>query len=150
MSTQAVGQVGTQLDVLGSRIVAALIDTVVAGIGAAGTGILLASGLAAALEPDPDGFVLVASVVAVLGYFVYFVGLEATYSRTVGKRLVGIVVTCGDGTAISWEQAVIRNTLRIVDGWFYYGVGLLVVVFSSDEQRLGDIVADTFVVRARD
>lgn len=150
MPSRAIGEVGTQLDVLGVRIVAAIVDTIVAGVVAGGLGVLLASGLTVALEPDPDGFIFVVSIVTLPGYFGYFVLLEGAYSRTVGKRLVGIVVTRRDGTAISWKASLVRNALRLVDGWFYNGVGLFAIVFSEEEQRIGDVVARTYVVRARD
>lgn len=150
MTRPVIGEVGTQLDVLGSRITAAVIDSVFAGGIGVGLGVLLASGLTIALEPDPTGFVLVVSIVGFLVYFAYFILLEGAYSRTVGKLLLGIAVTRPDGRAISWQQSVLRNACRIIDGQLYNGIGLFVIVFSADEQRIGDLVAETLVVRVRE
>ena len=66
---------------------------------------------------------------------------------TLGKRMVGIRVVADDGEHVGLNAAVIRNLLRLVDGFFFYLVGALFALNSSRGRRLGDHVAGTLVVR---
>ena len=93
------------------------------------------------------------ALVAMLAYlgvgFGYFIGLEARYGRTLGKRLLGLRVVSEDGTPITMGASVVRNVVRIVDGLFLYAVGAVAMLVSGKNQRLGDHVADTVVVRSK-
>lgn len=134
------GHVGTQEDVLIPRIGAFVLDYVLSALLAAVAGVALA-------------FVTATQLLFYLGFVVvylgYFVLLEGKYGQTVGKREAGIVVVDRYGGPISYEQAAVRNALRIVDGLFNYVAGLFVMLMNDDKQRIGDKVADTLVVRAR-
>lgn len=77
----------------------------------------------------------------------YYVVLEATLGATLGKMLLGIRVAKVDGSSISWSASLIRNVLRIVDGFLFYLVGAILVWQSPLKQRLGDRIADTVVVQ---
>lgn len=78
----------------------------------------------------------------------YYIILEGTVGQTVGKMLLGIqVVREGTGQAPGMGAATIRTLLRIIDGFFFYLVALIVVLVSGKNQRLGDMVANTLVVR---
>ncbi len=51
---------------------------------------------------------------------------------------------------MSVAQAVLRNLFRIVDFLpAFYGVGMVAIFWSNRDQRLGDLVAGTLVVRER-
>lgn len=80
----------------------------------------------------------------------YFVVLEWLWEgRTLGKRMFGLRVISADGSPASFTACLIRNLLRVVDFLpAFYGLGLLVIVLSPRSQRLGDLAAGTFVVRA--
>lgn len=78
----------------------------------------------------------------------YFVALEGLYGQTVGKRVTGIVVVTEDGDPIDVTASLVRNVLRIVDGFVFYAIGAILVFTSDRNQRLGDRVADTVVVSA--
>lgn len=79
-----------------------------------------------------------------LGYYTY---LEGTSGATIGKRILGLQVVRLDGGKIDMRQALIRNLLRIVDGFFTYLVGAVLIWTSPTRQRLGDRIAGTTVVR---
>lgn len=72
------------------------------------------------------------------------------HGQTVGKRIAGTRVLTRQGLAISFGQAALRNLLRIVDilpgGYLLGGVSALL---DARGRRLGDIAADTIVVRAQ-
>lgn len=135
---------------LGRRAVAQVVDTVVAFVAFWAVGYSVASATGGVTE---TGFslqglpALVAFVATVAVVGTYFVGLEARYGQTLGKRLAKIRVVDEDGGSIDGSAALIRNVLRLVDGLFFYLVGAVLVVLSDDEQRLGDRVAETVVVR---
>ncbi|GAC1405228.1 MAG: hypothetical protein NVSMB52_19060 [Chloroflexota bacterium] len=81
--------------------------------------------------------------------FLYFIVLEALFAATLGKMVVGIRVVRADGSKLGWGGAVVRNILRIVDGFPYfipYLLGAIVMWASPNKQRLGDMAAGTVVV----
>lgn len=134
-----------------SRFLAILIDTIILAVVA--LIIILPFGLFAVLAfpvvAFAGGFFLIEVVVALLGllYFTYF---EHRTGQTFGKRLVGIrVVDARTGGPISLAHSFLRNLLRLVDMLpFLYLIGFVVIELSAKHQRLGDVVADTLVVRA--
>ena len=79
----------------------------------------------------------------------YYIVMEATQGATLGKMALGLRVVKVDGSPISWQESLIRNVLRIVDGLFFYLVGAILVWNSPLRQRLGDRAAGTVVVRRR-
>ena len=83
-----------------------------------------------------------------VGYF-YFSLLEGIWGKTIGKKICGIVVLKDNFTKCTLSKGLLRNLLRIVDFFFYYWVGLVTAVATMKWQRLGDIVAETVVVRDR-
>lgn len=83
-----------------------------------------------------------------VGFFLYFIVLEATLGATLGKLLLGIRVVKEDGSPIGWGASIVRNLLRIIDALpTAYILGAILVWTSPRKQRLGDRVAHTVVVR---
>jgi len=61
-----------------------------------------------------------------------------------GIRVVGTDLhRCGVG------RALVRNLLKLVDGFFNFLIGILMVAFTAEWQRLGDMAARTVVIRVR-
>lgn len=135
---------------LGSRFLATLLDTLiqgaaiialalvagVVGIGIAGEG---ASGWALA-------FFFVTAFLVMFGYHVIFETLSS--GRTPGKQAAGIRVVRMGGGPVGFLASMIRNTVRLVDFLpFLYGVGIVLIVANTRNQRLGDMAAGTLVVR---
>jgi len=56
-------------------------------------------------------------------------------------------VRAEDGAAIAWSGSTTRNVMRIIDGLFVYLLGAIAVWASDRNQRFGDRVAGTLVVR---
>ena len=79
----------------------------------------------------------------------YYVVMEVTSGGTIGKKAMGLKVVKEDGTPLDWGASIIRNLLRIIDGFFFYLVAAIVVWVSKKKQRLGDMAAHTLVVRAK-
>ena len=89
-------------------------------------------------------FGLIVSLV-LAGYHIVF---ESTRGQTPGKRAFGIRVTTVEGDRIGFRQAFIRNVVRIVDALPLYNLaGIVSILVSPRNQRIGDIAAKTIVVR---
>jgi len=90
----------------------------------------------------------------VLSYFVISIGygilLEWIWrGQTMGKRVLRLRVVDAEGLRLQINQVVIRNLLRFVDMLpAFYLVGGVVSLLNRRYQRLGDIAANTVVVRA--
>jgi uncharacterized RDD family membrane protein YckC len=85
-----------------------------------------------------------------LATFVYFWVCEARWSQTIGKRLFGLRAVRTDGTRVGYGAAFVRTALRVVDYLpFAYLVAAITVKTTRRNQRLGDLAADTVVVRPR-
>ena len=83
------------------------------------------------------------------GYFTLFEAFGN--GRTPGKRVAKIRVIHRSGRAVNFVEALARNLVRFVDYLpGLYGVGLVVMFLSQLNQRLGDMVAGTLVVRDRE
>jgi uncharacterized RDD family membrane protein YckC len=68
--------------------------------------------------------------------------------QTVGKRMMRLRVVDAQGLRLKFSQVVIRNLLRFVDMLpFFYLVGGLACVIGRRAQRLGDVAANTIVIR---
>ncbi|HEX7957331.1 MAG TPA: RDD family protein, partial [Pyrinomonadaceae bacterium] len=93
---------------------------------------------------------IVAVFLAWSGYFVLF---EWAWSgQTPGKRWLRLRVIREDGRPVTFWEAAARNLVRILDmePFPFYSVGLVSVFVSTRDQRLGDLVAGTVVVRERE
>ena len=82
------------------------------------------------------------------GYFALF---EAFWNgQTPGKRLLKLRVLKDSGRAITLFEALARNLLRIVDLFpSLYLTGVISMLLTRENKRLGDLVAGTIVVHER-
>src|SRR5882762_3804475 len=93
------------------------------------------------------------SALYTLGYFIISIGYAiacewAWRGQTVGKKLFRLRVVDAEGMRLQFNQIVTRNLLRFVDALpVCYFVGGLSCIFIRHCQRLGDIAANTVVVR---
>jgi len=99
----------------------------------------------AGLSAIPMGIMALGMFVLIFLYgciFEYYWG-----GRTPGKKAARIRVIKVAGYPISFWDAFLRNLLRAADMLpGFYGVGMVVILGTRRMQRLGDLVAGTFVV----
>jgi uncharacterized RDD family membrane protein YckC len=83
-------------------------------------------------------------------YFIFFEWLWN--GQTPGKRWLKLRVIREDGRPITFWEAMVRNLLRIFDMMPapFYSIGLIAVFINGNDQRVGDMVAGTVVVRERE
>jgi uncharacterized RDD family membrane protein YckC len=133
-----------------SRLLAAAIDLTVQ------TALLLAAvtgGLG--LERLGVGAGAVGSVTLYLALFLVIFGyptlLETLWrGRTLGKAALGLRVVTVEGAPIRFRHAAIRSILGLVEKYSLSGmIGMLSILVTRRNQRLGDLVAGTIVLRER-
>jgi uncharacterized RDD family membrane protein YckC len=147
---------------LGSRFIAALVDSIIQTVALAvllGAGVFvgLATGALTTrlLEQDRfrSGMVIIALTflamfIVIWGYYIFFE--MAWNGQTPGKRLAGIRVITTGGQPITVTHSLVRNLVRIIDYLpSSYMLGACVMLISSRSQRLGDLAAGTIVVKER-
>jgi uncharacterized RDD family membrane protein YckC len=127
----------------GSRFIACVIDLfvqlVLIVLGAVAAFGLIGGGVGAALFA-------IALFAALYLYDILFEVLAA--GRTPGKRMTHLRVVRARGTPVDLPASAIRNLLRLID-WLpaAYLVGLVSILLTKRNQRLGDLAAGTLVIR---
>ena len=126
---------------VGRRAVAIIIDTIllmiVGWIIAKFTGGATSEGFE--VKGAPAGLLLLIALA-------YYIVMEVQWGGTLGKLAVRLTVVKENGEKLDWQASIVRNVLRIIDGFFFYLVGAIVVWTSKKRQRLGDMAAHTLVV----
>jgi uncharacterized RDD family membrane protein YckC len=127
---------------VGSRFAAAIVDALIQGV------LLIAAAIVAYAVGGGSGVAVVA-VASFVVLFAYDVVFEVwSGGRTLGKRLNGLRVVVEDGRPIGFVRSALRNIMRLVDVYILFGlIGSVSIVVSERNQRLGDLVAGTLVVR---
>jgi uncharacterized RDD family membrane protein YckC len=88
------------------------------------------------------------SFIILFGYFLIFEIFDS--GRSPGKHALGIRVTRVDGSGVNFRASLVRNLMRVL--YFiplFYLVDALLILTTKRNQRLGDLLAGTLVVRAR-
>jgi len=137
---------------LGSRILAYLIDmvVVVAGILVGLFAVALLGQASDVVVPDWVALTIVLVLLPAwwLGYFIAFETLWR--GRTLGKAALGLRVVTKEGAPVRFRHAAIRGLLGLVDFLVLGGfLAVVFILFTRDNQRLGDLVAGTLVLRER-
>jgi len=140
----------TNTGLLAKRIVAFVIDSVIVSILLVIA--MIFSGIVIYAASSDIG-VIIGSILYFGGIVImvlYFILLEGPLGKgqTLGKKLMKIKVATEDGNVPSYIQSIIRNVLRIVDGLCFYLVGIIAIILTEKDQRIGDILAKTVVKEA--
>ena len=134
------------------RFLAALIDGFIMNIAAVALafviGIAMGTAMAFSEQGFKDGnFLLYFSLSAMVTQFLYFSLLESSSWRaTVGKRLLGIIVTDEHGKRISFLRACSRYLAKFISALILC-IGYLMVAFTAKKQGLHDKMAATLVLK---
>ncbi|MBA2261373.1 MAG: RDD family protein [Solirubrobacterales bacterium] len=128
---------------LGSRAIAGGVDLAVKGV-------LIGLLALALLATGILGLTLLVPVIVIvmLGYDVAFETLAQ--GRTPGKRMAGLRVVREGGGPVDVTSSAIRNVLRLVDGLpLSYAPTIVSIAVTPRNQRPGDLIAGTLVIRER-
>jgi uncharacterized RDD family membrane protein YckC len=129
---------------LGSRSIAGAVDLVLKGVLVT----LLLVVVVALLGASGALVILPAAGLTMLLYDVLFETLGG--GRTLGKRWSGLRVVRSSGRPVDLTASMIRNVLRLADGLtLSYVPTFISIAVTKRNQRLGDLAADTVVIRDR-
>ena len=136
---------------LGSRFVAVFLDLIIqaVAIGIVVAVVLNTIGLSTSTRLYLSiGVISLSGFLLILGYFVLFESLNA--GRSPGKAMTGLRVVLVTGGPVGARASLLRNVARFAD-WLpsWYIVGAVLILVTSNHQRLGDMLAGTLVVRER-
>jgi uncharacterized RDD family membrane protein YckC len=146
---------------IGNRFLACAIDHAIQGL----TLVLMALGfmvvanfssLGDRLTNAPKWVIALSIIVLFVIVWSYFAFFEWLWSgQTPGKRWLKLRVIREDGRPITFFEAAVRNLMRSLDMqpaplFPFYSIGLITVFVSGKDQRVGDMVAGTVVVRERE
>ena len=129
---------------VGSRFIGLLLDTLIEW-----TAFVIVI-LALAESGSTLGAVIVSSflVLAIVAYNVIFE--VAGGGRTPGKRVSGVRVVMDGGEPVGLRASLIRNLIRLLEGFATAYIPAIISVLASDSnRRLGDHAAGTLVIRDR-
>jgi uncharacterized RDD family membrane protein YckC len=132
-----------------SRTIAELLD-----LGVQFTGLMVVL-LAVSLVSGVAGGQVLAVVVSLVAFFVALVGYPAVMEtfwngRTLGKAAMGLRVVTREGAPERFRHAAIRSMIGLVEIYLLLGIPAVIsIVTSRRDQRLGDLVAGTLVLRQR-
>ena len=139
---------------VGSRFLAMAFDSLLQGAAFVMLGAIAfaARGLTGSALPSLGTWVL--AILIAIGFAIYsgyFAAFEALWNgQTPGKRVVGLRVIDVSGRPLTVYAAIVRNLLRIVDQLpGMYALGMVSVLVTARQQRIGDLAAGTVVVHER-
>ena len=139
--------VAMEVHVTGRRVLATIVDAIVLSVFFWVMSLLFGTTTA---EGGQVGFSLsgLPALFSFVVVFAYYMLLEGYLGQTLGKMLLGIKVVREDAGGVpGLGPAALRTVLRIIDGLFFYLVAFVSVLASQKNRRLGDMVANTLVVR---
>jgi uncharacterized RDD family membrane protein YckC len=108
------------------------------------------------LSAAPKWVIAVLILVVAFIWTSYFILFEWLWNgQTPGKRWLKLRVIREDGRPITFWEAAVRNLLRIFDmmpvlGIPFYSIGIISLFLTKKDQRVGDLVAGSVVVRERE
>jgi uncharacterized RDD family membrane protein YckC len=136
-------ELGLVLAGAGSRFIAGTIDLALEIV------LIVLAGLVTFLLIGGGIGVALFAMASFAAFYLYNVLFEVLASgRTPGKRVTHLRVVREEGTPVDLPASAIRNLLRLIDVLpFAYLLGLLMIVITKRNQRLGDLAGGTLVIR---
>lgn len=131
----------------GKRILAGLIDYTI--IYAFTLAFLFAFG-----EQNVDGeYVLtgLSALIPITWWGILTVGLEMGFGATLGNSLVGLkaIPKKGINRNLTFGESLLRHVVDPIDMFFFGLVGIITIKNTEFNQRVGDLLAGTIVVRTK-
>ncbi len=95
-------------------------------------------------------FTILGGVIFVIRYL-YSLFIEViTNGQSIGKKIVGIMVIKLNGNSLNTSDYLIRWAYRTIDfGMTFFSVGTISILMSEKNQRLGDMIANTTVIKLK-
>ena len=126
---------------IGDRLIAIVIDKFIITSYFIGITLLLAM----IDPPTTSAFIFFMICIYIPAFFYSFLMELFNNGQTIGKMIMNMRVVKKDGSMPTLGSYFLRWLLMSID--YIMGLGILVVLMSKDNQRLGDIAAGTMVIK---
>lgn len=127
---------------LGDRILASIIDLLIIAIWTIG---LLSTALSISFSSEDHFFLYTIALLPAIFYDLLFEIFNN--GQSIGKMALKIRVVNLDGTTPSNISYFIRWVFRLIDfSLTFYALGIIMIIFTKNSQRLGDLLARTTVI----
>src|SRR5690349_18397863 len=139
---------------IGSRFLAAIIDTLLIGLAEVVVILIISLTVSAIGLASSAAGSLLAALGGLLAFAIlwgYYIAFELLWNgQSPGKRAIGLRVVREGGRPITFVGSAIRNLIRIVDFLpAFYGIGVVVMFVDRRARRLGDLAGGTLVIKER-
>jgi uncharacterized RDD family membrane protein YckC len=143
---------GYEIAGIGSRFLAAIVDSLIIAVLLGIAYFTLALFMAAAEFVVEEVMAWIVAFYSLLTFAIlwgYYILFEIVWNgQSPGKRWQRLRVLRSDGTPIGAIESFIRNLVRIIDFLpIAYGIGVVTMFINGQSRRLGDLAAGTLVVR---
>lgn len=127
-----------------TRMAAAFIDLIIY----LGIGVILALLFGQVIQTD-GGFEFnlsgLPALIFMAIWFLLFPVNEGVTGQTIGKRICKITVVKQNLNPVNIPLSLVRHLFYIID-FFLFLIGVILIAISKKKQRIGDLVAGTYVV----
>ncbi|MBS1487686.1 MAG: RDD family protein [Bacteroidetes bacterium] len=92
-------------------------------------------------------FAGISALVSTVIWVLYYSFMESSkYQATVGKLVLGLIVTDESGSKLDFSKALVRNLCKIISS-IILCIGYIMAGFTDKKQALHDMIAKTLVVK---
>jgi uncharacterized RDD family membrane protein YckC len=138
---------------IGSRMIAFAIDMLIqVAIMTVIIIIMILSGLQSYTMNSVNSILIaIGGILIFVVFFGYFIACEMLMNgQSPGKRIIKLKVIRQTGEPINFVESLLRNILRLLDIYLSsFILGPLMIIFTKDCKRVGDLAANTIVVKIR-
>jgi uncharacterized RDD family membrane protein YckC len=136
---------------VGSRVVAEILDLLLQITALVALSLVASLAVAGGLEIGQTAAIVLVLLLTFLILVGYPIAMETLWNgRTLGKAAMGLRVVTAEGGPIRFRHAAIRGIFGLVEIWVFFGsIAIVSIIFSRRDQRVGDRVAGTIVLRER-
>jgi uncharacterized RDD family membrane protein YckC len=133
------------------RLAAYIIDCIVAGIAAYSFAVVGALLIELPSGERLDGLTLTIATMWIFGCFLiapwlYWALMESSNRQaTLGKRVVGIIVTDIEGRRVTFARGTVRYWAKVIS-FLILLIGFMLASFTSRKQALHDIISSSLIV----
>lgn len=131
---------------IGERMLAQLIDWTLQSVYSLGLSYLIFNYELLSFSEELQLLVMVFVILLPTLFYGFLCELLAG-GQTLGKRLLKLRVVKTDGSAAGIGACLLRWMFMIIDGPSMSGLGVLVMLITKDNRRIGDLAAGTMVIK---
>lgn len=136
---------------VGSRVVAEVLDLLVQIMALAAVSLVASLAASGGIDIGQTAAIVLTFVLTFLILVGYPIAMETLWNgRTLGKAAMGVRVVTSEGGPIRFRHAAIRGIFGLVEIWIFLGsLAIVSILATRRDQRIGDLVAGTIVLRER-